>query len=575
MPLPHVPAHRPLSRSARRALLCALTASATLAVAAGAQEPRDVGAATAAAVLPGPTTPESGCMESSSRTSLHALAGRPIRTITIVTLAPTPLPVPGASFVDRLHIRTREKTVRRQLLFAPGDTLDTLAVAESMRRLRRQRYLLDAEVVGRVCAGAAGADLTVTTRDECSTKPSLQVRSSQTSNLSLTERNLFGTGREASAQLRSRAGEIGVGVSLSDPWLFGSRVAATFGASRFSGGDELYASLGTRERSIMDRASAQLELARSTRRPPEDSAGDRFHRTSADLLLSRRVAVTRAGVTALLAGAEAERAALAAGPGEPRIGPEQVEREFAGVSLGVSQRSVRYDTLTWLLPKSPIVDVPMAYEGEMLVAVGTDAVTGGPALHADLWSGKAWLPSSGSLLVADLWGSGYLRAGDWEAASARASLGYYRGAARGAWWLRAVGERLLRPDPDVRALAIEDVAGRALPEEARLAATALSVSLERSVHVRALSRAWFVDAAAFGAASSRWGAAAPAPERVMLGVAGVGLRLAPTKVGRGIARLDVGLPVAGSAVVARRPYVALALTPWLAESRRRDGRRAR
>ncbi|HKG92781.1 MAG TPA: hypothetical protein VKA84_12845 [Gemmatimonadaceae bacterium] len=559
-----------------RLLAAAIPALLSAGAAARAQAPAvqapDASAPNVAVPADSGAAASAACQTISSRTSLHALAGRSIRAIDIVTLAPPPLPVPGAAIVDRLHIRTREGTVRRQLLFAPGDTVDTLAVAESMRRLRRQRYLLDAEVVGTICRGAEGVDLTVTTRDEWSTKPSVQLRASQTSNISLTERNLLGTGREASAQLRSRAGDIGVGVSLSDPWLLGTRVAATFGVSSFHDGGEMYLTLGSRERSVLDRASALLEMASTTRRPPADSAGDQFHRTSADLLLTRRLAVTRFGVTALLFGAEGERAALTAGPESILIGPERVDREFAGVSLGASQRSVRYDTLTWLLPKSPIVDIPLSYEGEALFAVGGDGVTGGPALHADLWSGKAWIPAPGSLFIADLWGSGYLRAGDWEAATARAAVGYYRAAPRGAWWFRAAGERLLRPDPDIRALALEDGVARALPERFRLAEAALSLSAERSVHVHSLSRSWFVDAAAFGAGTSRWDAAAPSPEQVTAGVVGVGLRLAPTKVGRGIARLDVGLPVVASADVRRRPYVAIALTPWMGDGRRRDGR---
>ena len=128
-----------------------------------------------------------------SRTSLSAFAGTPIRSLRIVTQSPQGLPGVGTA-LDKLHVRTRERTVRRQLLFAAGDTVDTLAVAESVRRLRQDRYLRDVELRGVRCQGAV--DLVVTTRDDWSVKPKLQVRSAGKSELGLTERNLLGSGRE-------------------------------------------------------------------------------------------------------------------------------------------------------------------------------------------------------------------------------------------------------------------------------------------------------------------------------------------------------------------------------------------
>src|SRR5919201_5364364 len=99
-----------------------------------------------------------------SRTALAAFSGAPIRSLRIVTLAMTPMPGPVHLF-DNLHVRTRASTIRRQLLFAAGDTVDTLRVAESLRRLRRLRYLADAAVEARRCGADGGVDVTVTTRD--------------------------------------------------------------------------------------------------------------------------------------------------------------------------------------------------------------------------------------------------------------------------------------------------------------------------------------------------------------------------------------------------------------------------
>src|SRR6476620_7074453 len=67
------------------------------------------------------------CDSVSSRTSLSAFSGVSIRSLRVVTQGPPSFPG-VARALDGLHVRTREATVRRQLLFTAGDTLDTLDV---------------------------------------------------------------------------------------------------------------------------------------------------------------------------------------------------------------------------------------------------------------------------------------------------------------------------------------------------------------------------------------------------------------------------------------------------------------
>ena len=47
---------------------------------------------------------------------------------------------------NRWHIMTRDKTIRKQLLFRPGDLYDRRLIEESERLLRQNKYLFDAEV---------------------------------------------------------------------------------------------------------------------------------------------------------------------------------------------------------------------------------------------------------------------------------------------------------------------------------------------------------------------------------------------------------------------------------------------
>lgn len=550
------------------------------------------------AALPGRASAQA-CDTVSSATTLAGFSGRTIRRVRIVTADPAPFPGPAA-LLTSLHVRTRASTVARELLVAAGDTVDTLRVAESLRRLRRLHFLAAPEVRAADCGAAAGpVELTVVTQDLWSTKPSVQVRSATTL-VGLTERNLLGTGREAQLALRSERGRVGFGAVLRDPALLGGPVAADLGMNVYRDGSEWLASIGRRERSVRDDWAYGVSAGQSTRAtvPPIAASGapgrgESFRRTDLAALVGRRLGGGGAGgagtVWRLQGGVEYERAALAAAPGLLRLGPAEVRRQLAAVDVGLLRRSVAYDTLTWLLPGAAIVDVPLAFELDALAGVGRESVGGAPIVHLDAWAGRMWRPGPRSLLVADVWASGYRTPARWTAGTLRAGLADHVAASRGLWSARLGGEWLFDPDPDLRAMVAADPTAGALPRDGRLAEAALAASLERDVRLRPISRSWALDGAAFAAASTRWdpvggpsrgaptvgGEGEPEGGRLSVGVVGVGLRLAPTRLGRSTARLDVGYPVVRTSGVPVRPYVAIGITPWLQEGRHRDGRGGR
>jgi hypothetical protein len=510
------------------------------------------------------------CDSVTSRTSLAAFAGTPIRSLRIVTQSPAGLPGIGRA-LDKLHVRTRDRTIRRQLLFAAGDTVDTLAVAESVRRLRHDRYLRDVELSGVRCRGAV--DLVVTTRDDWSVKPKVQVRSAGKSEIGLTERNLLGSGREMSLHVRTQQGRVGLGVSLNDPWFLGSRVGAVIGQDTYRDGSDLTATLRLREETILAPWGGELSGTESEYEP-SGVGHDRFERGTAHLLVRRRLFDNQSAVLSVLGGVESESSRLLAAPGAPIVGPSRASRNFVGLSIGATRASVAYDTLTWMLPNDAIVDVPLSFETEAVLGLGRDAVLGAPMMHIDLWAGKAWIPSRHTLALADVWASGYASpGGQWDAATFRAALAYYRAAKRGFWSTRFTAERLLNPDPDVRSFVTIDPTSHLLPDGHRLASAALGFTVERDVRLRSLTRSWALDGALFGAASSRLETVEPSPEHVDLAMLGLGLRLTPTRLGRATARFDVGVPVARSSLAKRGLYVGIGLSPWRGEDRHRPSRR--
>jgi hypothetical protein len=509
------------------------------------------------------------CEVIATRTAPGAFSGERIASIRIVTRPPDRLP--GApAFVGKIHIRTQESTVRRDLLFAVGDTVDTLRMAETMRRIRFQRYIDDAELEARWCGADSAVALTVTTRDSWSTRTDLRFGASKSTALSLQERNVLGTGRAASVYLQSVNSRLGVGASLYDPWVPHTNLSALVRRDVYRDGGDWFVDVETRRRSVFDPWHTELALWSSARQTTGDTA-DVFQRKAASFLVARSVSTSAYGVTALLTGVEGERTRLLSSPDAAIVGPCSVRRDFVGLDVGLRRDAATFDTLTWLVGGRGLADLPVGFEGEGVVGIGKDFVREEPLVHLDLWGGRIWQPDRRHVVVADVWSSGYLGQNRWDDATVRGSLTMYRRAHRGVWLANLAGERLFNPDPDVRALATLDHTIQAYPKRSRLAESALAASLERDVHIMSAMRSWTVDGALFSAASLRWNPVSPSPDQLYAGVVGVGLRLVPIRAGRGTFRLDLGFPVARSPELRGRPFVALTVVPWLGASRARDG----
>ncbi len=82
---------------------------------------------------------DSHCTSLQSEVTLGPLSGQRIDSVFIETAKPN-LGKWGR-MIARLHVTTRQGVIRRELLFAPGDTVDTLQIAESLRRLRALPFL--------------------------------------------------------------------------------------------------------------------------------------------------------------------------------------------------------------------------------------------------------------------------------------------------------------------------------------------------------------------------------------------------------------------------------------------------
>jgi hypothetical protein len=511
-----------------------------------------------------------------SRASLAALSGARIASLAIVSDGPE-LPGP-AQRAAGLHPVSREGTIRRQLLFAPGDTVDTLLVGETMRRLRRQRLYSDAVLLAERCTGSEAVGLVLRTRDSWTLRPTARLRSTSSLTLGMEEKNLFGTGRTIAVTSELSKWGTGAGVTLVDPWLFGSDAEGSVRVARLGGAHTLRLGLRKHEYSVFDRWRAEASVSRLSF--ADTGAVERsLHSLRAAMLVGRRVGGGATAVTTLVAGAEFDSAA-AISPSRQIAADAPLNtphvRSFLGADIGLLHRTARYDTASWVVPGRGFLDIPLGWEADGVLGVGYQRDVRAPALKLDAWLGRVWIPARGRIFMLDGWASGYLARGADANRITRLSAAWYEEGWRGMWGARLTTERLVELDPDLRALSLMHVADYTAPAVRPYSVrggTSIAGSVERAVHLFTAGAASVVDAGAFVAGSYRWQVEEVPGGQLRAGVTGIRFRLLSANGAVASARLDVGYPVVLSDALPRTPFAMLTIGTLFDVSRQRDGRR--
>ena len=510
-----------------------------------------------------------------SRASLAALSGARITSLVVEREGPG---LPGAArLAASLHPTSSESSVRRQLLFAPGDSVDTLLVGETMRRLRRTRLYSDAVLLAQPCAAGGGVALVLRTRDAWTLRPTARLRSTNSLVLGVEEKNLLGQGRAVAVASEFSRWGTGGGVTLIDPWLFGRDVEGSVRVARLGGGRTLRLGLRNHEYSVFDRWRAEASVARVAF--VDTGAADRaLHALRAGALIGRRVGGGGTSVTTLQVGAEFDSAVAVLAPSGGVAGGTAVirARGFVGADVGVLHRTARYDTASWVAPGRGFLDVPLGWETDVVIGTGYERVVRTPAMKVDAWLGRVWVPSRGRILMLDGWMSGYAGRDVSPNQIARLSAGWYEAAAHGFWGARVTAERLRDIDPDLRALSLTQVADFASPALRPFAVpggASVSASLERAVHLFAVTPSSVFDAGAFVAGSRRWQVEDVPGGSLHAAVVGARFRVLSANGAVSSVRIDVGYPVVRSAALPSRAFTMLTIGTLFDVSRQRDGRR--
>jgi hypothetical protein len=143
-------------------------------------------------------------------------------------------------FADQLHVRTKESTIREQLLFRPGDRYRAQKLAETERNLRAVHYIYDAHVVP-VKYAQGQVTVRVITKDVWTLSPGVSFGRSggaNSSSVDLSDSNLLGSGKSLALTHASNVDRRSTGVSYGDPNLLGSRWTLASGVVNASDGNE-------------------------------------------------------------------------------------------------------------------------------------------------------------------------------------------------------------------------------------------------------------------------------------------------------------------------------------------------
>ena len=136
-----------------------------------------------------------------------------------------------------LHIKTRQKPLRSQLLFKEGDTYSERKAKESERILRSNKYIRDAEIVA--TRQGDQALVYVTTYDTWSAKPTVSFGRTggvNKSEIGLEEDNLLGLGIHLEASYSRGIDRTSENITVIDNQIFNSRYNGMIQHSNLSDG---------------------------------------------------------------------------------------------------------------------------------------------------------------------------------------------------------------------------------------------------------------------------------------------------------------------------------------------------
>lgn len=137
---------------------------------------------------------------------------------------------------NKLHVATRERVLRRDLLFRSGDEVDPDLMVRNLQLLRSRPYISDAEIVVTPDPyDSTYVKVTLKTRDSWTISADAALHGEGRTMVALSDANILGTGNRFSVATNFSRNDFSYGgnvVAYDIPNLFGSFYKANFSAGR-------------------------------------------------------------------------------------------------------------------------------------------------------------------------------------------------------------------------------------------------------------------------------------------------------------------------------------------------------
>lgn len=140
---------------------------------------------------------------------------------------------------NKIHVMTRERVIRRDLLFKPGDPLDPQQIVTNKQLLRSRKYISDAEV--EVLPDAYDSTLVnviVRTRDSWTISADLGLSGEGRTMIGVYDANIFGTGNNLKIKTHFNRTDFSFGGELVEYEI--PNILGTFFRGNLSGGRNFY-----------------------------------------------------------------------------------------------------------------------------------------------------------------------------------------------------------------------------------------------------------------------------------------------------------------------------------------------
>lgn len=266
-------------------------------------------------VIVSPDTVNKKRIEDNSRNNFVDYRGKKIRKITITRLNPfgTDLNNPGyynpagiERFLNRTHVNTYEKAIRKYVLFAEGDTISPLTLSDNERIIRQLPYIDDAKIIVVPVSGEE-ADIVIITKDLYTFGGEFNLRSFTSGKARIYEKNIFGIGHQFIVDIPYSSGRThspGIGLNYNVFNMWKSFIDLNLNYYNALGTDSLGFSLSKSLLTTTTKYAGGITIRRSFRTAKIDTSNVTrpLKYSYQDFWIQRSFMISRESATRLIAG---------------------------------------------------------------------------------------------------------------------------------------------------------------------------------------------------------------------------------------------------------------------------------